>query len=338
MNYGESNNDNEFHVSHHEVAYSADTRLNQDRDHELYPRLQALEVCQKERQHWDQNEQDSKTLVSKEVLPDSKITTLFVPTMSPANMNESEPKINSMVTEMDNGCKSECDDLLILTLDGENCMCNYSASGSIVSIKMDHSCYKKLIIDIQTHSSNLNLRPNVHDENTALTSNIPTRCGVDCTPAVEFVKDHRLYDVYGESGKYTGVILQSTDMPHGIGSMDYDDHQTSYNGEWRNGQWHGSGRATFPNGDSYEGEYACDQRHGQGKYVWSDGRVYEGEFHHDKGQGRGIFSWPDGAKYIGEFYNGQREGNGYYTFLDAGYYNGSWKNSQFDGYGGKGIL
>lgn len=143
-----------------------------------------------------------------------------------------------------------------------------------------------------------------------------------------------LLDPYGDSGRYSGVILRSTGMPHGLGRMVYEDDGRTYEGDWRHGRWHGFGRATFANADSYEGEYRFDQRHGRGKYSWSDGRVYDGEFSEDKRHGKGTFNWPDGATYTGDFNNGQREGHGRYTFSDGGYYVGSWVDGRYDGFGG----
>lgn len=40
-----------------------------------------------------------------------------------------------------------------------------------------------------------------------------------------------LIDPYGDRGTYTGVILRSTQMPHGRGRMIYDDDRT-YDGDW----------------------------------------------------------------------------------------------------------
>jgi hypothetical protein len=143
-----------------------------------------------------------------------------------------------------------------------------------------------------------------------------------------------LLDPYGDSGRYSGVILRSTGMPHGLGRMVYEDDGRTYEGDWRHGRWHGFGKATFANADSYEGEYRFDQRHGRGKYCWSDGRIYDGEFSEDKRHGKGTFEWPDGATYTGDFNNGQREGHGRYTFSDGGYYVGSWIDGRYDGFGG----
>jgi len=149
------------------------------------------------------------------------------------------------------------------------------------------------------------------------------------------VVSQTLLDPYGDKGRYSGVVLRSTGMPHGLGRMVYEDDGRTYEGDWRHGRWHGFGRATFANGDSYEGEYRFDQRHGRGKYCWSDGRIYDGEFAEDKRHGKGTFKWPDGATYEGDFHQGQREGHGRYTFSDGGYYTGSWVDGRYEGFGGK---
>lgn len=147
------------------------------------------------------------------------------------------------------------------------------------------------------------------------------------------VVNKSLLDPYGDKGTYTGVVLRSTGMPHGLGRMIYEEDGRIYEGDWRHGRWHGYGRATFSNGDSYEGEYKFDQRHGRGVYRWHDGRIYDGQFSEDKRHGNGVFTWPDGAVYDGAFVNGQRDGHGRYTFADGGQYDGGWKDGRYDGYG-----
>ena len=56
-----------------------------------------------------------------------------------------------------------------------------------------------------------------------------------------------------------------------LGSIDFDDGQDFYFGEYEGGrndagERHGEGKATLPNGDIYEGYYANGQRHGNGTY------------------------------------------------------------------------
>lgn len=163
------------------------------------------------------------------------------------------------------------------------------------------------------------------DNNTFATST----CGEERLDVIS----KKLADPYGDLGVFTGVLLRSTGMPHGLGQMKYDDDGRTYDGEWRHGRWHGYGIAAFANGDSYEGEYKFDQRHGRGKYSWKDGRVYDGEFKEDRRQGKGSFQWPDGATYEGEFRQGKRHGQGQYNFINGGYYKGGWVEGRYEGFG-----
>ena len=155
--------------------------------------------------------------------------------------------------------------------------------------------------------------------------------------AVDNVTDACIVDPYNDKGKYTGPLLSSSGMPHGTGTMLYEDGGRCYDGDWRHGRWHGFGRAVFGNGDIYEGDFRYDQRHGRGKYQFHDGRSYEGEFHEDKRHGKGVFTWPDGASYDGEFDRGKRNGKGRYVFCDDGggwsIYIGGWVGGNYEGYG-----
>jgi hypothetical protein len=46
------------------------------------------------------------------------------------------------------------------------------------------------------------------------------------------VVNKALLDPYGDKGVYTGVILRSTGMPHGLGRMIYDEDGRIYEGDW----------------------------------------------------------------------------------------------------------
>lgn len=46
------------------------------------------------------------------------------------------------------------------------------------------------------------------------------------------VVNKQLLDPYGDKGVYTGVILRSTGMPHGLGRMIYDEDGRIYEGDW----------------------------------------------------------------------------------------------------------
>lgn len=121
---------------------------------------------------------------------------------------------------------------------------------------------------------------------------------------LEEVSGLKLGDSYGERGHYTGMILRSTRMPHGQGTMVYSVGR-QYKGEWRYGRWHGYGIAKFENGDKYLGHYNESSRHGQGRYEWASGRCYEGSFKNNKRHGHGRQVDADGMVYEGLFENGK---------------------------------
>merc|ERR1711923_279711 len=74
-----------------------------------------------------------------------------------------------------------------------------------------------------------------------------------------------IVDSYGDKGEYEGGVLRTSmkdlgneePQPHALGTMHYADGRI-YKGQWKDGQWHGHGRTTYPNGDSYEGKYEGD--------------------------------------------------------------------------------
>ena len=61
-------------------------------------------------------------------------------------------------------------------------------------------------------------------------------------------------------------------------------------------------RIVSPNGDVYVGETCWQgQRHGQGTYTSPDGSKYVGEWKDGEEHGQGTEIFPDGSKGIGEF-------------------------------------
>ena len=92
------------------------------------------------------------------------------------------------------------------------------------------------------------------------------------------VIDQVITDSQGHEGIYTGDNLTSTLLPHGKSCMQYTQLDRSYDGEWIDGQRHGTAYATFPNGDSYDGSYAYGKREEHGHCRWRDGREYCGEY------------------------------------------------------------
>lgn len=108
---------------------------------------------------------------------------------------------------------------------------------------------------------------------------------------------------------------------------------TTYEGEYKDGEWHGHGTWTHPDGRKYEGEFKDGQPNGQGIWTHTDGRKYEGEYKDGKRHGQGIWTHTDGSKYEGEYKDGKRHGQGTYTFTGGSIYEGEWKNDEQHGQG-----
>ena len=102
---------------------------------------------------------------------------------------------------------------------------------------------------------------------------------------------------------------------------------TRYEGEFKDGKYHGQGVFTWSDGARYEGEWKDGNRHGQGVYTDDDGR-YEGEWKDCKFHGQGVMhTFADGRRYEGEFKDGKKYGQGVITFPD---YNVSFFRKEYD--------
>lgn len=144
----------------------------------------------------------------------------------------------------------------------------------------------------------------------------------------------------------------------------YDDGHY-YDGEWKDGQSHGLGVHTWPNG-RYRGEWRNNRPHGRGVYtspngdiedgIWIDGSFkgnrtdmpfalensslsgkYTGNVNAmDLPHGRGTCIWETGQSYQGEWRNGKRHGFGVWKSIDIGgenTYEGDFQNDMFHGRG-----
>jgi hypothetical protein len=101
--------------------------------------------------------------------------------------------------------------------------------------------------------------------------------------------------------KSTGCVLG--DCQNGFGQYSGAFY---YQGNYRNGLFHGEGLFKDNNGNAYTGEFE------------------EGSFH---GQGTAIFA--DGSKYIGEWYKDGKNGQGTMTYSDGTVKSGEWENDKF---------
>ena len=94
---------------------------------------------------------------------------------------------------------------------------------------------------------------------------------------------------------------------------------SQYEGEWKNGKFHGNGKHMMENGDVYEGLFVNHKRSGFGRFLSSDLR-YEGFWKHNKKNGKGgLFYHNDkhASKFMGTWYDDKQHGDGE-LYLKAG--------------------
>ena len=104
--------------------------------------------------------------------------------------------------------------------------------------------------------------------------------------------------------------LNSTGKVHGFGMITDATGSLLYEGQFKNGSYHGRGRTIWEDGEIYCGNYADNKKSGLGKETYASGDTYAGSFQNDKKHGKGIYQCKNGATYSGEFEDGKRQGFG----------------------------
>ena len=107
------------------------------------------------------------------------------------------------------------------------------------------------------------------------------------------------------------------------------DISTEYSGDCQNGLANGYG---FAKGhDEYKGSFSNGNKHGTGTYTWPNGSRHEGDWVNDRPSGKGVFTWPDGRRYEGMYRDGSIHGNGRFTWPEGNNYKeyiGEFSNSK----------
>jgi hypothetical protein len=109
--------------------------------------------------------------------------------------------------------------------------------------------------------------------------------------------------------------------------------KVGYEGEYKDGKYHGKGKYTYANGDVYEGEWKDGEKHGKGRYTYAGGSAYEGEYKDDKKHGKGKFTYAAGEGYEGDYKDGKQHGEGKYTYASGDVYEGEYKDDKKNGKG-----
>ncbi|MGQ0655690.1 MAG: C13 family peptidase [Betaproteobacteria bacterium] len=107
----------------------------------------------------------------------------------------------------------------------------------------------------------------------------------------------------------------------------------SYEGEFKDGKYHGHGRLQDPDGRRYVGEFAHGRFHGQGRAEMPNGDLYEGEFRDGELTGQGTANLRDGTRYRGELLNWKPHGKGRLVDPAGNVYEGGFSEGRFDGEG-----
>ena len=118
----------------------------------------------------------------------------------------------------------------------------------------------------------------------------------------------------------------------GEGEFVSGDGAFRYSGTGKKGRRAGRGRAEI-HGSTYEGEWKNDAFHGTGVLVDTAGNQYEGEFQQGRKHGSGTQTYADGSKYSGEWRDGARHGTGHLVARDGSTYSGQWRDGVPSGEG-----
>ncbi|CEM02639.1 unnamed protein product [Vitrella brassicaformis CCMP3155] len=154
--------------------------------------------------------------------------------------------------------------------------------------------------------------------------------------------------VVHDGGLYHGSIRKvgGTEVPHGTGLLrSLDGERKRYEGEWKDGKYHGRGTEFNQDRVVYEGDWQDGKRQGHGIEHASDGQlIYEGEWTNgertNKGEGKVGFMQVTDDKgellgyYHGETLNGQPNGKGELRDgTNRVTYKGEWKSGKRHGQG-----
>ena len=107
-----------------------------------------------------------------------------------------------------------------------------------------------------------------------------------------------------------------------------------YDGQFKDGLFHGKGTIEFNSGCIYLGDFVDNIIEGEGRFIYDDGKYYIGKFHNYKRHGDGIlFSKNNEIIYQGTFVDDKYDGQGTLLLNEGIHYIGDFKNGEKNGHG-----
>ena len=108
---------------------------------------------------------------------------------------------------------------------------------------------------------------------------------------------------------YEGEMLNN--LRNGFGIYVYDNRFFRYEGEWRNGVKHGSGKLAMRDGSYYEGDFKKGEICGKGyKFDKNKQTEYTGDFFYGEYHGKGVLRCKNQFTYDGDFFENMMHGYG----------------------------
>lgn len=96
----------------------------------------------------------------------------------------------------------------------------------------------------------------------------------------------------------------SGDCQDGYG-IQKDSEGSQYEGQFKNGLFHGIGRIEYIDGEYYEGSFYKNEFEGNGFYRWKSGTIYKGAWKEGSMNGEGLMVYPEGDSVYGVWKNGE---------------------------------
>lgn len=144
------------------------------------------------------------------------------------------------------------------------------------------------------------------------------------------MEENKLF--YKDGSIYIGDI--SNNLPNGKGKISKILNYPVYEGDFKDGEFHGLGKFFWEDGAYYKGDFKKGKKDGLGFLKMPNGEYYEGDFKDENITGTGYFQMMDGSRYLGEFSDCRKSGYGKeYYYGNKLKYEGNYANDKFNGIG-----